>query len=150
MRARSPFAGYGGADEKEQTLNQLLSEFDGFDPRTGSVLLAATNWPEILDLVLACRASRPGGYARPSRPQGPRSDPEGRKAAAAVNVTDIAGITGAYLAYLVNEAAIFATRRSADQITMNDFTNAVERIVAGAEWRGRLLKHENHARVAYH
>jgi cell division protease FtsH len=67
-----------------------------------------------------------------------------------VNVTDIAGITGAYLAYLVNEAAIFATWRSADQITMNDFTNAVERIVAGAEWRGRLLKHENHAHVAYH
>ncbi len=158
-RARSPFAGYGGGDEKEQTLNQLLSELDGFDPRVGIVLLAATNRPEILDPALT-RAGRFDRQVVLDRP-----DRKGREAilqvhmkavktAPGLGVGDIAGITpgftGADLANLVNEAAIFATRRNADQVTMEDFTNAVERIVAGAERRGRLLRPEERERVAYH
>jgi cell division protease FtsH len=158
-RARTPFSGYGGGDEKEQTLNQLLSELDGFDPRVGIVLLAATNRPEILDPALT-RAGRFDRQVVLDRP-----DRKGREAilkvhmkavktAPGVNVGDIAGITpgftGADLANLVNEAAIFATRRNADQVMMDDFTNAVERIVAGAERRGRLLKPEERERVAYH
>lgn len=158
-RARTPFSGYGGGDEKEQTLNQLLSELDGFDPRVGIVLLAATNRPEILDPALT-RAGRFDRQVVLDRP-----DRKGREAilkvhmkavktAPGVNVGDIAGITpgftGADLANLVNEAAIFATRRNADQVTMDDFTNAVERIVAGTERRGRLLKPDERERVAYH
>jgi cell division protease FtsH len=158
-RARTPFSGYGGGDEKEQTLNQLLSELDGFDPRVGIVLLAATNRPEILDpaLTRAGRFDRQVALDRPDR--------KGREAILKVHmkavkvtpgldVSDIAGITpgftGADLANLVNEAAIFATRRNADQVTMEDFTNAVERVVAGAERRGRLLRPEERERVAYH
>jgi cell division protease FtsH len=158
-RARSPFAGYGGGDEKEQTLNQLLSELDGFDPRIGIVLLAATNRPEILDPALT-RAGRFDRQVVIDRP-----DRKGREAilkvhmkqittAPDVKVGDIAGITpgftGADLANLVNEAAIFATRRNADKVAMDDFTNAVERIVAGSERRSRLLKPEERERVAYH
>lgn len=158
-RARTPFSGYGGGDEKEQTLNQLLSELDGFDPRVGIVLLAATNRPEILDPALT-RAGRFDRQLVLDRP-----DRKGREAilmvhmravktAPGLNVDDIAGITpgftGADLANLVNEAAIFATRRNADQVTMEDFTEAVERIVAGTERRGRLLRPQERQRVAYH
>lgn len=158
-RARSPFAGYGGGDEKEQTLNQLLSELDGFDPRVGIVLLAATNRPEVLDPALT-RAGRFDRQVVLDRP-----DRKGRQAilkvhmkaitaAPEVNVDDIAaitpGFTGADLANLVNEAAIFATRRNGEKVTMDDFTNAVERIVAGSERRGRLLRPEERERVAYH
>lgn len=158
-RARSPFAGYGGGDEKEQTLNQLLAELDGFDPRVGIVLLAATNRPEILDpaLMRAGRFDRQVVMDRPDR--------KGREAilrvhmkkisaAADLKVEDIAGLTpgftGADLANLVNEAAIFATRRNADAVTMEDFTSAVERIVAGSERKSRLLKPEDRERVAHH
>lgn len=158
-RARSPFAGYGGGDEKEQTLNQLLSELDGFDPRVGIVLLAATNRPEILDpaLLRAGRFDRQVVLDRPDR--------KGRAAivkvhmknvsiALEVNADEIAaitpGFTGADLANLVNEAAIVATRRRADKVTMDDFTNAVERIVAGSERKSRLLKTEERERVAFH
>lgn len=158
-RARTPFAGYGGGDEKEQTLNQLLSELDGFDPRIGIVLLAATNRPEILDPALT-RAGRFDRQVVLDRP-----DRKGREAilevhikkiriAANVKIADVAGITpgftGADLANLANEAAIFATRRNADEVTMDDFTNAVERIIAGSERRSRLLKPEERERVAYH
>lgn len=158
-RARTPFSGYGGGDEKEQTLNQLLSELDGFDPRVGIVLLAATNRPEILDPALT-RAGRFDRQVVLDRP-----DRKGREAilkvhmktvkiAPGLDIGDIAGITpgftGADLANLVNEAAIFATRRNADQVAMDDFTNAVERIVAGAERRGRLLRPEERERVAFH
>ncbi|MEP9395956.1 ATP-dependent zinc metalloprotease FtsH [Mesorhizobium sp. KR2-14] len=158
-RARSPYAGYGGGDEKEQTLNQLLSELDGFDPRVGIVLLAATNRPEILDpaLLRAGRFDRQVVMDRPDR--------EGRVAilkvhmksiavAEDVSVDEIAGITpgftGADLANLVNEAAIFATRRDADKVGMVDFTNAVERLVVGLERKSRLLGPEERERVAYH
>ncbi|WEX12085.1 ATP-dependent zinc metalloprotease FtsH [Chelativorans sp. AA-79] len=158
-RARSPFSGLGGGDEKEQTLNQLLSELDGFDPRIGIVLLAATNRPEILDpaLLRAGRFDRQVVLDRPDR--------RGREEILAVHmkkivtapdmkIGDIAaitpGFTGADLANLVNEAAIFATRRNSDEVTMDDFTNAVERIVAGSERRSRLLKPEERERIAYH
>ncbi|MEP9370704.1 ATP-dependent zinc metalloprotease FtsH [Mesorhizobium sp. KR1-2] len=158
-RARSPFAGYGGGDEKEQTLNQLLSELDGFDPRVGIVLLAATNRPEILDAALL-RAGRFDRQVVIDRP-----DREGRVAilkvhmksitvAPEVSLEEIAGITpgftGADLANLVNEAAIFATRRGASEVEMVDFTNAVERIVAGSEKKSRLLRPDDRERVAYH
>lgn len=158
-RARSPLSGYGGGDEKEQTLNQLLSELDGFDPRIGIVLLAATNRPEILDPALT-RAGRFDRQVVIDRP-----DRKGREAilrvhirnvvvAPSLDIGDVAaitpGFTGADLANLVNEAAIFATRRNADKVTMDDFTNAVERIVAGSERKSRLLNPAERERVAYH
>lgn len=158
-RARSAMGGYGGGDEKEQTLNQLLAELDGFDPRVGIVLLAATNRPEVLDpaLMRAGRFDRQVVIDRPDR--------RGREAilrvhmkkvtvaadATAAKVASITpGFTGADLANLVNEAAIFATRRGGDKVTMDDFTNAVERIIAGSERKSRLLKPEERKRVAYH
>jgi cell division protease FtsH len=158
-RARSAISGLGGGDEKEQTLNQLLSELDGFDPRVGIVLLAATNRPEILDPALL-RAGRFDRQVVLDRP-----DHNGRvdilkvhiskvKLAPDVSLDHIAGITtgltGADLANLVNEAAIIATRRSGDAVTESDLTAAVERIVAGSERRTRLLNPEERKRVAYH
>jgi cell division protease FtsH len=149
----------GGHDEKEQTLNQLLVELDGFDSSTGLVLLAATNRPEILDPALL-RAGRFDRQVLVDRP-----DKRGRiailhvhlrkaKLAADVDAEKVAaltpGFTGADLANLVNEATLLATRRGADQVTMDDFTNAVERIVAGLEKRNRLLNPREREIVAYH
>ena len=158
-RARMPGGGMGGHDEKEQTLNQLLSELDGFDPSTGIVLLAATNRPEVLDPALT-RAGRFDRQVVVDRP-----DRIGRaailkvhmkkiKAAPDADPEKIAGITpgftGADLANLVNEAAIFATRHNASEVSMADFTEAVERIVAGSERKSRLLNPYERERVAYH
>ena len=158
MRSARPAARpeHGGHDEKEQTLNQLLTELDGFDPRDGIVLLAATNRPEILDPALL-RAGRFDRQVVVDRP-----DKSGRvailkvhmkkvKAASDVDLEQIAaitpGFTGADLANLVNEAAIFATRRGAEKVSMEDFTSAVERIVAGTEKSSRVLNpHEREAR----
>nr|WP_246849466.1 ATP-dependent zinc metalloprotease FtsH [Rubellimicrobium arenae] len=149
----------GGHDEKEQTLNQLLVELDGFDPSTGLVLLAATNRPEILDPALL-RAGRFDRQVLVDRP-----DKLGRvqilgvhmrkaKLASDVDAEKVAdltpGFTGADLANLVNEAALLATRRGAEAVTMEDFTNAVERIVAGLEKRNRLLNPKEREIVAYH
>jgi cell division protease FtsH len=149
----------GGHDEKEQTLNQLLSELDGFEPGQQVVLLAATNRPEILDPALL----RPGRFDRQILVD--RPDKIGRvailevhlkkvKTTADFKVDEIAaltpGFTGADLANLVNEAAILATRRGADKISPDDFTNAVERIVAGLEKRNRLLNPREREVVAYH
>ena len=149
----------GGHDEKEQTLNQLLSELDGFQPGQQVVLLAATNRPEILDPALL----RPGRFDRQILVD--RPDKIGRVAilkvhlkkvttAADFKVDEIAaltpGFTGADLANLVNEAAVLATRRGADEISLEDFTNAVERIVAGLEKRNRLLNPREREVVAYH
>ena len=158
-RARGSFGGFGGNDEKEQTLNQLLAELDGFDPRAGIVLLAATNRPEILDpaLLRAGRFDRQVIVDRPDRigraaiikvhmrkiKSGPDSDPE-----SIAGITP--GFTGADLANLVNEAAIFATRRGGKQVTMKDFTEAIERIVAGSQKKSRLLNPSERERVAYH
>jgi len=156
--ARGPFA-YGGNSEKEQTLNQLLVELDGFDPSIGVILLAATNRPEILDPALL----RPGRFDRQVLVD--RPDKKGRiailqvhlklaKLAKDVDPQQIAelapGFTGADLANLVNEAALLATRRGADSVHLTDFTAAVERIVAGLEKRNRLLIPKERRIVAYH
>ena len=149
----------GGHDEKEQTLNQLLSELDGFDPSTGIVLLAATNRPEILDPALL-RAGRFDRQVLVDRP-----DRKGRVQILQVHVRkvtlapdvildDVAaltpGFTGADLANLVNEAALLATRRGAEAVSATDFTSAVERIVAGIEKRSRAMNAEERRAVACH
>jgi cell division protease FtsH len=157
-RARGPFA-MGGQDEKDQTLNQLLAELDGFDPSSGLVLLAATNRPEVLDPALL-RAGRFDRQILVDRP-----DKKGReeilavhlkkaKLAADVKPEQIAaltpGFTGADLANLVNEATLLATRRNAEAVTMGDFNNAIERMVAGLEKRNRLINPLERRVVAYH
>ncbi|MDR3534058.1 MAG: ATP-dependent zinc metalloprotease FtsH [Rhodopila sp.] len=159
-RARGTFLpGGGGHDEKEQTLNQLLSELDGFDPTSGVVLLAATNRPEILDPALL-RAGRFDRQVLVDRP-----DKKGRvdilqvhlkkiQLAPMVSVEAIAALTpgfsGADLANLVNEAALLATRRSGENVTLEDFTQAIERIVAGLEKRNRILNPHERDVVAHH
>ena len=158
-RARGAGPMYGGHDEKEQTLNQLLVELDGFDPTLGVVLLAATNRPEILDPALL-RAGRFDRQVLVDRP-----DKKGRiqilklhmakaKLAPDVDTEHLAaltpGFTGADLANLVNEAALLATRRKADAVTMEDFNNAIERMIAGLEKRNRLLNAKERRIVAYH
>jgi cell division protease FtsH len=158
-RARGADPMFGGHDEKEQTLNQLLSEMDGFDPRTGLVLLAATNRPEILDPALL-RAGRFDRQVLVDRP-----DKSGRvqilqvhvrkiTLAAEVSLAEVAALTpgfsGADLANLVNEAALCATRRSAAAVSQEDFIQAIERIVAGLEKKNRLLNPKERRVVAYH
>ncbi len=148
-----------GQDEKEQTLNQLLAEMDGFDRSVAIVILAATNRPEILDPALL-RAGRFDRQVLVDRP-----DKKGRvdilrihlknlKLAEDVRLEDIAaltpGFTGADLANLANEAAVLATRRGAQAIGMTDFTGAVERIVAGLEKKSRILIPRERRVVAYH
>ena len=157
-RARGTFM-LGGHDEKEQTLNQLLAELDGFDASSGIVLLAATNRPEILDPALL-RAGRFDRQVLVDRP-----DKKGRveilnvhlrkvQLAPDLNVGEVAaltpGFTGADLANLVNEAALLATRRAATAITLDDFTQAIERIVAGLEKRNRILNPQERQVIAHH
>jgi len=157
-RSRVP-GGFGGTDEKEQTLNQLLAELDGFDPSAGVILLAATNRPEILDPALL-RAGRFDRQVLVDRP-----DRKGRLDILKVHVRKIelapgldldavasltTGFTGADIANLVNEAAIIATRRNASAVTLSDFNDAIERIVAGLEKKSRVLNAEERRRVAFH
>ncbi|WP_404405171.1 ATP-dependent zinc metalloprotease FtsH [Pelagibacterium halotolerans] len=158
-RARGAFGGFGGNDEKEHTLNQLLAELDGFDPRVGIVLLGATNRPEILDpaLLRAGRFDRQVALDLPDRmgraailevhARNVRLDPQ-------LKLEDVAGLTpgftGADLANLVNEAALCATRRDASVVALDDFVAAIERIVAGIERRSRILGLVERHRVAYH
>ncbi|MGO9830802.1 MAG: ATP-dependent zinc metalloprotease FtsH [Myxococcaceae bacterium] len=158
-RARGANLGMGGHDEKEQTLNQLLVEMDGFDTRSGLVLLAATNRPDVLDPALL-RAGRFDRQVLVDRP-----DRTGRaailrvhvgkvKLAPGVNLEDVAALTagfsGADLANLVNEAALAATRRHAEAVERVDFDVAVERIVAGLEKKTRLLNAREREFVAFH
>jgi cell division protease FtsH len=159
-RARGVAGPYGGGhSEAEQTLNQLLTEMDGFDSSSGLVILAATNRPEILDPALL-RAGRFDRQVLVDRP-----DKKGRvqilevhtpkvKLAPDVETEKVAaltpGFTGADLANLVNEAALLATRRGAEAVSMADFGNAVERIVAGLEKRNRLLNPREREIVAHH
>jgi cell division protease FtsH len=159
-RARGAFPGMGGHDEKEQTLNQLLVELDGFDPsKEGMVLLAATNRPEILDQALL-RAGRFDRQVLVDRPDKP-----GRIMILRVHMKDVRiaddvdadavaaltpGFTGADLANLVNEAALLATRRGGEAVTTEDFTEAIERIVAGLEKKNRLLNPHEREVVAHH
>ena len=157
---RSRMSGaYGGYDEKEQTLNQLLAELDGFDPTSGVILIGATNRPEVLDPALL----RPGRFDRQVLVD--RPDRSGRlqiikvhvakvRLANGVDLDQVAGLTtgftGADLANLVNEAAIVATRRKADAVTLDDFTAAIERIVAGLEKKSRVLGIAERSRAANH
>jgi cell division protease FtsH len=158
-RARGIGPAQGGHDEKEQTLNQLLSELDGFDPQQGIVLLAATNRPEVLDPALL-RAGRFDRQILVDRP-----DRTGRVAILKVHVKRIqlaedadleqiaaltAGFTGADLANLVNEAAILATRRGGVSVSLDDFTRAIERILAGLEKKSRILNPHEREVVAFH
>ncbi len=159
-RARASIQGLGGGhDEKEQTLNQLLVELDGFDASSGLVLLAATNRPEILDpaLLRAGRFDRQVLVDRPDRHGRVQIlEVHARKVQldAEVKLEQVAaltpGFTGADLANLVNEAALVATRRGADQVGMNDFNLAIERIVAGLEKKNRLLNPREREIVAHH
>ena len=155
-RAANPM---GGHNEREQTLNQLLVELDGFDPAGGLVLLAATNRPEILDPALL-RAGRFDRQVLVDRP-----DKTGRIAILKIHMTKIRladdvipeqiaaltpGFTGADLANLCNEAALLATRAKRDAVTHDDFNRAIERIVAGLEKKNRLLNPKEREMVAYH
>jgi cell division protease FtsH len=158
-RARSAGGALGGHDEKEQTLNQLLVELDGFDSSKGLVLLGATNRPEVLDPALL-RAGRFDRQVVVDRP-----DKTGRIAILAVHMRKITladdldaakvadltpGFTGAELANLCNEAALAATRRDGDAVTLEDFTMAIERIVAGLEKKNRVLSVKEREVAAHH
>lgn len=149
----------GGHDEREQTLNQLLVEMDGFDPTIGVILMAATNRPEILDPALL----RPGRFDRHILVD--RPDKKGREdilrvhlkgiqVGTDVDVGTIAGMTpgfaGADLANLVNEAALLAVRHDKPNVGMADFEAAVERITAGLEKKNRLINEKERKIVAYH
>jgi cell division protease FtsH len=158
-RARGIGPVAGGHDEREQTLNQLLSELDGFNAAVGVIILAATNRPEILDPALL-RAGRFDRQVLVDRP-----DKTGREQILRVHLKKIqidsgveigaiaaltTGFTGADLANLVNEAAIIATRREADSVLLDDFVAAIERIVAGLEKRNRLISPKEKSIVAHH
>ncbi|VTU21594.1 ATP-dependent zinc metalloprotease FtsH [Variovorax sp. RA8] len=158
-KARAAFPMAGGQEEREQTLNQLLVELDGFDPSVGVVLLAATNRPETLDPALL-RAGRFDRQVLVDRP-----DRIGRAAILKVHARKISlspdvdldqvaaitvGFAGADLANVVNEAALVATRRKGSAVTMSDFTQAIERIVAGIEKKNRILGPLERRLVATH
>ncbi|MBE9103258.1 ATP-dependent zinc metalloprotease FtsH [Vacuolonema iberomarrocanum] len=154
--AKSPFS---SNDEREQTLNQLLAEMDGFEPNAGVILLAATNRPEILDSALL----RAGRFDR--RIVVDRPDRQGREAILQVHAKNVQladdvaldklaartpGFAGADLANLVNEAALLAARRNRPSVTMDDFNEAVERILTGLEKKSRVLNDLEKRTVAYH
>ncbi len=149
----------GGHDEREQTLNQLLVEMDGFDPRAGVIIMAATNRPEILDPALL----RPGRFDRHVAIDKP--DIRGREAilnvhskgvklGSDVDLKKIAAMTpgfvGADLANLINEAALIAARREREEVTMADFQEAADRIIGGLEKRNRVMNPKEKEIVAYH
>ena len=149
----------GGHDEREQTLNQLLVEMDGFDPRTGIILIAATNRPDILDPALL----RPGRFDRQIIVD--RPDIEGRKAILGVHVKDkplhddvdletlarrTPGFTGADLANLVNEGALITARRQGKKISMLELEEAIDRVMGGPERKTRVMSDEEKRVIAYH
>jgi len=148
----------GGHDEREQTLNQILTEMDGFDPRIGVIVLGATNRPEILDPALL----RPGRFDRRVYVSPP--DRAGREAILQVHTRSVPladdvdlgaiasttpGMVGADLENLVNEAALLAARRSHEKVNREDLTDALERIVLGAE-RKVMISEDDRRRTAYH
>ena len=149
----------GGHDEREQTLNQLLSEMDGFDKNEHVIILAATNRPDILDMALL----RPGRFDR--KITVPPPDSKGREAILNVHVKNkklapdvdlkvlarrTPGFVGADLENLCNEAALLAARRNKEFIDMKDFEDAIDRVIAGIERKGRLLSEEEKVKIAYH
>src|SRR3989304_865565 len=146
-------------EEREQTLNQLLVEMDGFDPRVGGILMAATTRPASLDLALL-RAGRFDRHVVVDRP-----DKAGRLAILKVHARGVQlapdaeleiiaamtpGFAGADLANIVNEAALLAVRRGKDSVEMADLQEAVERVIAGLERKSRVLNKQEKERVAYH
>jgi cell division protease FtsH len=151
-------AGFGGNDEREQTLNQILTEMDGFESGAAVIVLAATNRPEVLDAALL----RPGRFDR--RVTVPAPDKDGRRQILEVHTrslpldTDVnldslasttPGMVGADIANLSNEAALLAARRGHEKVAMADFTDSLEKIVLGAP-RGLVLSDEEKRRTAYH
>ena len=158
-KARGVSPVMGGHDEREQTLNQLLAEMDGFDTQKGVILLAATNRPEILDPALL----RPGRFDRQVAID--RPDLNGREKILKVHTRAVtlapdldlatiaartAGFVGADLANLVNEAALRAARQDKDAIDMTDFDEAIDRVVAGLERKSRVISPREKEIVAYH
>jgi cell division protease FtsH len=158
-KARTPGGILGGNDEREQTLNQLLVEMDGFDPRLGVIIMAATNRPEILDPALL----RPGRFDRQVLVD--RPDWHGRLAILQIHSKGITlgddvkleriarrtpGFVGADLANLLNEAALLAARRDKTAVTMMEIDEAVDRIIAGLEKKNRLINDKERTIVAYH
>jgi cell division protease FtsH len=158
-KSRGNNANLGGNDEREQTLNQLLTEMDGFDGNTGVLVIAATNRPEILDQALR----RPGRFDRQVLVD--RPDKSGRDEILRVHsrgvslgedvdlnviATQTAGFSGADLANLVNEAALMAARHNRQAVLMADFKEAIERVIAGLEKRSRVLSPLERQTVAYH
>ena len=152
-------AGIGGNDEREQTLNQLLVEMDGFDSRSGVIILAATNRAEILDPALL----RPGRFDRQVLVDKP--DLEGRLAILKIHSKNLkldpsvdlrriaqasAGLAGADLANICNEAALMAVRASRKSVTQADFEEAIEKSIAGLERKSRVMNEKERQRVAYH
>jgi cell division protease FtsH len=149
----------GGHDEREQTLNQLLVELDGFDPRSGVILMAATNRPDMLDPALL----RPGRFDRQVVVSPP--DLEGRRGILRVHARNspladdvdldvlarrTSGMTGADLENLINEGALLAARRGKDRITMRELEDAIERVIAGPERRGRVISDREKRTIAVH
>jgi cell division protease FtsH len=159
---KSRAGGRGGIfnnDEREQTLNQLLAEMDGFDTSKGVIIVAATNTPEVLDSALM-RAGRFDRQIIVDRP-----DLEGREAILKIHVGKIKlssdvdlkviaartpGMVGADLANIVNEAALLAVRRDADQVQMRDLEEAIDRVMLGLEKKNRVMTTSDKERVAYH
>jgi cell division protease FtsH len=158
-RSRSGASGFsGGHDEREQTLNQILTEMDGFEPGTNVIVLGATNRPEILDQALL----RPGRFDRRIAVQTPdktgraeilrihtRSVPLAESVDLAAIAASTPGMSGADLALLVNEAALFAARRGHERVELSDFTDAIEKIILGTE-RAVVMSHADRERTAYH
>ncbi|MCA9773233.1 MAG: AAA family ATPase, partial [Myxococcales bacterium] len=158
-KARGIGGALSGHDEREQTLNQLLAEMDGFEANTGVIIMAATNRPEILDAALM----RPGRFDRQVLVD--RPDLSGRRAILDVHVGNIKlasdvdldrvaqqtpGLVGADLANIVNEAALLAARHDHEAVTMGDFQEAIERGLVGLEKKTRIMRPEERRRIAYH
>jgi cell division protease FtsH len=157
-RSRAAAFRVGGTDEQEQTLNQILTEMDGFDSREGVIVLAATNRADVLDQALL----RPGRFDRRVIVQPP--DRAGREAILRIHTRNVplapdvdlnqlaqqtAGMVGADLRNLVNEAALLAARKDRDAVTMEDFSESIEKVLLGAE-RKLMMSQQDRERVAYH
>ncbi len=158
-KVRGGIVASGGTEEREQTLNQLLSEMDGFDPQTGVIILAATNRPEVLDSAIL----RPGRFDRQIMID--RPDIRGReeilrvharrvKLADDVDLRVIAartpGFAGAELANVVNEAALLAARKNKKQVFEEDFERAIDRVIGGLELKSRVMSDKERRVVAFH
>jgi len=158
-KARGVTGAIGGHDEREQTLNQLLAEMDGFDPNKGVIIMAATNRPEILDAALL-RAGRFDRHVLVDRP-----DINGREAILKIHAKRVTlspqvdlkkiaartpGFVGADLANIVNEATLLAARKNKTAVEPDDFEEAIDRVVAGLEKKSRLINPQEKRIVAYH